>query len=198
MKRMKHVSRLPQGIEAVCFDAFGTLVEITEGKGFGRRLLRLVASHERRKFKERLMREDRSVAEWCSLFEITAPSQVVKDLERDVMIEANSVRMRPGMLDTWSELRQMGLQIGICSNLAAGYGAGVLAALPDTPDVTVFSYLSGLAKPNPEIYALAARRFGLDAKQILFVGDTPRADIAGPNCAGMVAMHINEFERLRI
>ena len=194
---MTHVSVLPQGIEAVCFDAFGTLVEITQGKNVGRRLLSLVAPHERRRFKDRLICEDRSIADWCALFEIRAPSQEVRELERDVMIEANSTRMRPGMLDAWSELRQMGLQIGICSNLAAGYGAGVLAAMPDTPDVAVFSYLSGVAKPNPEIYALVARRFGLEAKRILFVGDTPRADIAGPKRAGMVAMHINEFERLR-
>lgn len=113
------------------------------------------------------------------------------------MIEANSVLMRPDMLDSWSKLRQMGLQIGICSNLAAGYGAGVLAALPDIPDVTVFSYLSGVAKPNPEIHFLVARRLGLVAKRILFVGNTPGADIDGPKCSGTVAMNINEFARLR-
>ena len=197
MARMTHVSNLPQGIEAVCFDAFGTLVEITESKGVGRRLLGLVASHQRREFKVRLMCEERNIAEWCALFEIRVTSQEVRDLERDVMIEANSVRMRSGIVDAWSELRKSGVQIGICSNLAAGYGAGVLAALPDRPDVTVFSYLSGVAKPNPEIYALVADRFGLDAKRILFVGDTPHADIEGPKCAGMVAMHIDEFERLR-
>ncbi len=113
------------------------------------------------------------------------------------MFEANSVRMRPGILDSWSKLRQMGLQIGTCSNVAAGNGAGVLAALPDIPDVTVFSYLSGVAKPNPEIHSLVARRFGLDAKRILFVGNSPGADIEGPKCAGTVATHINEFARLR-
>ena len=198
MTRMKHVSNLPQDIEAVCFDAFGTVVEITERNKVGRRLLSFVTPHHRREFKMRLMCEDRSLAEWFSLFEIRVPSQVVSDLERDVMIEANSVHMRPGMLDAWSELRQMGLQIGLCSNLAASYGAGVLAALPDSPDVMVFSYLSGVAKPNPEIYALATRRFRLVAKRILFVGDTPRADIEGPKCAGMIGMHINEFERLRV
>ena len=143
------------------------------------------------------MCEDRSIAKWCALLEVMKEWQVVRDLERNVLIEANWVRMRLGMLDSWSKLRQMGLQIGICSNLATGYGAGVLAGLPDIADVTVYSYLSGGAKPNPEVHSLVARRFGLDAKRILFVGNTLGADVEGPKCTGTVAMHINECARLR-
>ncbi|MGB3555871.1 MAG: hypothetical protein WBA25_14670 [Jannaschia sp.] len=47
------------GIEAVCFDAFGTLVEIADKRQAFRPLFRALPPDKRRALKHRLMREDR-------------------------------------------------------------------------------------------------------------------------------------------
>ena len=47
------------GIEAVCFDAFGTLVEITDRQQAFRPLFKALTPDKRREMKYRLMREDR-------------------------------------------------------------------------------------------------------------------------------------------
>ncbi|MCW3058976.1 MAG: hydrolase [Capsulimonas sp.] len=47
------------------------------------------------------------------------------------------------------------------------------------------SGLVGCAKPDPEIFALAARKMEIAPSEILFVGDNPRNDIWGARNAGM-------------
>jgi len=66
--------------------------------------------------------------------------------------------------------------------------------LPDTPDAVILSYEVGLVKPDPAIFRLVCDRLGLQPAEILFVGDTPAADIEGPCAIGMSAMLISEFE----
>jgi HAD superfamily hydrolase (TIGR01549 family) len=91
------------------------------------------------------------------------------------------------------KLRAKEVKIGICSNLAMPYGLSLVATLPDRPDALVLSYEVGLAKPDPAIFNVVCERLGLSPGEILFVGDTPSADIEGPREIGMPAMHISEF-----
>lgn len=48
-------------------------------------------------------------------------------------------------------------------------------------------------KPEAEIYRLVIEAAGVPASRLLFVGDTPAADIEGPRSAGMRAIHIDQF-----
>jgi len=48
-------------------------------------------------------------------------------------------------------------------------------------------------KPDPAIYDLVINTAGVPACRILFVGDTPAADMDGPTRAGMRAMHIDDL-----
>jgi len=50
------------GVDAICFDAFGTLVEIADPKSTGRRLLKLAPSELRAALRRRLMTEERNLA----------------------------------------------------------------------------------------------------------------------------------------
>lgn len=60
------------------------------------------------------------------------------------------------------------------------------------PKERVFiSELIGYHKPDKRIYAAVLNRLGADAKQVLFVGDTWEADVAGAMDAGMAAVWIN-------
>jgi hypothetical protein len=78
--------------------------------------------------------------------------------------------------------------------LALPYGAPLLSALPDTPDAVILSYDVGLVKPDPAIFHLVCDRLGLQPAGILFVGDSPSADIDGVQTIGMSAVHISDFE----
>ena len=59
--------------------------------------------------------------------------------------------------------------------------------LPPLTDVLTSARL-GVEKPHPESYAAAIAAAGCAPGEILFVGDTYEADVAGPERAGMQAL----------
>ena len=80
---------------------------------------------------------------------------------------------------------------------AAGYRLGLLSNWsPSLPkvlhrldlrrffEIIVVSSLVGLAKPDPDIFHLTAARARCRPDQLLYVGDSPAADIAGSRAAG--------------
>lgn len=58
-------------------------------------------------------------------------------------------------------------------------------------EAVIISADVGLRKPNPAIFERIMTMLDLRADDILFVGDTPLADVAGPKRVGMVAAWIN-------
>jgi HAD superfamily hydrolase (TIGR01549 family) len=67
----------------------------------------------------------------------------------------------------------------------AGFG------IHDRFDVIVVSADVGWRKPHPEIFRETLRRMGVGPDQAVFVGDTPEADVLGPQGVGMDAIWIN-------
>lgn len=187
----ERTSTIPAGWvpRAVAFDAFGTLVQIGEKRRPYRRLARLAAATT----ATDPLTADMPVEEWAAA--IGAPDALVAATMDDLLAETGSVVLRDWVGEAWAGLRGNGIDIAVCSNLATPYGAPLLAALPDEPDVIVLSYEVGLKKPDPAIYALVAARLGHDPADILFVGDTPSADFDGPVSAGMRALPVSEFEK---
>jgi FMN hydrolase / 5-amino-6-(5-phospho-D-ribitylamino)uracil phosphatase len=49
----------------------------------------------------------------------------------------------------------------------------------------------GCAKPDPRAYTALADRLTLRPAEILFVGDDPHADVAGPRAVGMQTVWVN-------
>lgn len=180
-------------IEAVCFDAFGTLVEITDRQQAFRPLFKALAPEKRHALKHRLMREDRPFTDWPeALGAEVAPMTLLEVMER-VMIETGSIVLRPGMADIWAGLRGEGLRLALCSNLASDYVTALRNTLPGRADVQVLSCKAGAIKPEPVIYVKVLDGLQIEAGRVLFVGDTPRADIEGPRAAGMTAIHVDEL-----
>jgi putative hydrolase of the HAD superfamily len=50
------------------------------------------------------------------------------------------------------------------------------------------SEAEGVRKPEPEIFLRAAQRLGVRAEEVVFVGDSAQADIAGAQKCGMKAI----------
>jgi len=178
-------------IQAICFDAFGTLVEITDKRRPFHALLRGGVTSIT---AEEVLTKPLNLREVAAEVRHELGEGGVAELEADLQTECASVRLRPGIAEIWRSLRERGVRIGVCSNLALPYGAPLLDALPDTPDAVILSYEVGLVKPDPAIFRLVWDRLGLQPAEILFVGDTPSADIEGPHAIGMSAMHISDFE----
>ncbi|TXK77558.1 HAD-IA family hydrolase [Paenibacillus sp. N3.4] len=92
------------------------------------------------------------------------------------------------------QLRTKGFRIGIISNFAPTLKAileskGIL----DYFDPVIVSTEVGLEKPDPAIFELALHRAGLEAKDILYIGDHETNDIWAPSQVGMDAVRIIRY-----
>ncbi|WP_395143959.1 HAD family hydrolase, partial [Armatimonas sp.] len=48
----------------------------------------------------------------------------------------------------------------------------------------------GAPKPDPLLFAYAAQQLKLSPSELLFVGDSPGADVAGANTAGWISVYL--------
>lgn len=178
-------------IEAICFDAFGTLVDITDK----RRPFRAMLSEDPKGPRATdVLISPLGLRDIARELAVEIGEARLLELERDLAAECRSIRLRPGIATIWASLRRAGLRIGICSNLALPYAKPLVAVVPGIPDALVFSFEVGLVKPLPEIFHLVCEQLGRSPEQILFVGDTREADVLGPQAIGMHAMTIRSFQ----
>ena len=180
------------GVRAICFDAFGTVVEIVDKRRPFRALLSERPSGE---LSNQVLTQRLDLRSVAALLSVELDADRLAELEQDLQAEIASILLRDGIAEIWRKLRGEGIKIGICSNLAMPYGPPLVGSLPDKPDALVLSYEVGLAKPDPAIFHLVCDKLGLPPAEILFVGDTPSADVDGPKAIGMPSMHISGFFR---
>ena len=95
-------------------------------------------------------------------------------------------------------LRDRGLKLALCSNLAEPYAAPILAQLGTPLDCYAWSFDVGAIKPDPRIYAYVLQQLGCAAEEVLFVGDSVEADLAGPTQVGMQALLLEQGKPLAL
>ena len=95
------------------------------------------------------------------------------------------------------KLKQSGFRLALCSNLAKPYGEAVFSILPDL-EAYAWSYEVGSIKPEPEIYQYLIDQLNCHPKEVLFIGDTPLADVTGPMAFGMSARLIHQKKKKKI
>ena len=149
---------------------------------------------------------------WRSLAGELGLGLAPEDLERlavEFEVRVNPVWPMPGARACIDALRDRGLVLGIVSNaqfytddaLEALLGARA-AALGFEPELTLWSYRLGAAKPGPELYSAARRaleRRGLEPHEALYVGNDMRNDIAPARAAGMrTALFAGDARSLRL
>lgn len=178
-------------IQAVCFDGFGTLVEIADKR---RPFTALLGDAPSSKAVAKVLTTPTSLSELARRLAISVDEAKLEQLEANLEAECRSTRLRPGMEVIWETMERLGLRVAVCSNLAMPYGNALVGCLPKAPDALVLSFEVGLMKPHAEIYRLACQQLGLEPDQVLFVGDSLEADVQGPQAAGLFAMHIDAFE----
>lgn len=179
------------GIKAVVFDVYGTLVEIANKRWPYRLILDHLAQSGRvvdAEARMALMSHPVGLEEVASRFDAKCDQRVLAEAQLALNIEIDSIHIFPDVITTLENLREQGFKIGVCSNLALPYADPVQRLIPFIMDAYGWSFMIGAVKPDPKIYSWMSKALGCDANEILFVGDTPTADYEGPLSAGMRAL----------
>ncbi len=98
----------------------------------------------------------------------------------------------PGAEETLNALKARGLKLALVSNTFLP-GAILdrhldLVSLGGIFETRIYSSQVEYRKPHPKIFQIALDALGLQAAEAMFVGDSPKADIAGANRAGMITV----------
>lgn len=114
--------------------------------------------------------------------------------------QAAGFALREGALATLTELRGLGLRLGIVSNGDEAQLAGwvALGGLAQAVDFVLSSEAARSCKPDAGIFHAALRLAGCEPGEALFVGDTPDHDIAGARAAGLRTVLLRPPEALRL
>lgn len=102
-------------------------------------------------------------------------------------------RIRPEAAALIDDALAAGVPIGVLTNdLQAFHGEHAMAAHPFLArvDALVDGSVTGILKPDPRAYALAAEQLGLPPGRIVFVDDMPW-NVAGGRRAGMIAIELD-------
>ena len=195
--------RVDAPLEVVCFDLYGTLVEIRSRTLYKRvpRLFGVKARAWVELIRERLLVEP--LAEVDHFVDAVAEALGTgrqdprrEELANLVRAELDSVELLPGVLSLLHYLKRKGLRLALMSNLTGVHKQPVFdLELAELFDLLLFSCDEGLVKPDPAFYDLLVERIGVDASAILFVGDGIHNDVRGPEAAGMRARLVGREDK---
>lgn len=112
--------------------------------------------------------------------------------QRERVLE--NFELRPDCIEAIRALRGAGLHVSVVSNIDDDYLEPMLerAGLDRILDAWTSSEEARSCKPDPGIFHHALRKAGCSPREVLFVGDSPEADVAGARSLGMTAVLILE------
>lgn len=101
--------------------------------------------------------------------------------------ERPRVMRRPHLTQTMDRLKEMGLRLGLVSNIISTSVAPHFLeeyGIRDYMDCVILSSVTGIRKPDPGIFRAAERALGLAPAELAYVGDTISRDVIGTRRAG--------------
>jgi putative hydrolase of the HAD superfamily len=200
-------------IEAVLFDALGTLVRLEPPWDRLRAVLRsrhgleiaeqdahraMLAEMSYYRSHHREGRDQESLAELRRRCAGVLRSELPEtaDLGEDDLVEAllDAIRFSPypDAAPALAVVRSLGLRAAVVSNWDCSLGAVLNElGLGGLLDAVVTSAKVGAAKPDPAIFDAALQEVQCRAENALFVGDSLETDIAGARRAGLRAVLVD-------
>lgn len=205
---------LPERVEAVLLDAGGVLVDLDYGY-----VRRLIASRHgsvpedelsraeaiaRKEINETVRAGGRVGNSWRDYFHIILGRVGVPGDAHAALIDSMwEAHQRVGLwtvacdgaLEAVTELKRLGLRIGVVSN-AEGTVARNLddAGFKGSFETVVDSHLVGVEKPDPAIFRIALERMSLRASRAVYVGDLPEVDVKGARAAGIAPILVDRHD----
>ena len=168
---------------AVVFDAFGTLIKPVERRVSVYSRLSASVGLARMPDRDTIMTRPMSIE---ALATEAARPDLAAYLRGEIDHEVAQLSLYDDMAATLRALRSAGLKLGVCSNLGMDYGPVVHRLLPGL-DAYILSFEVGARKPDPAIFGAVCRQLRCQPCDLLFVGDSKRADYEGPIAFGMSA-----------
>ncbi len=95
---------------------------------------------------------------------------------------------KPHLKETIFALRDMGIRMGIVSNIISTSVVPHMLleyGIADCMECIVMSSSTGIRKPDPRIFQIAMEQMGVTAKETGYVGDTISRDVLGSRRAGL-------------
>lgn len=178
-------------IRGVIFDVYGTLAEIRNKTSPYRKLLELGEAQGRPRQPvdaELIMSRPLGLSEAATNLGITLTNNERQQLESLLAAEVESIELFDDVATSLQHLQQRGLKLALCSNLAAPYAQPIAEVLPISLDAYTWSFSAGAIKPTASIYLHTCEALGLSPQEVVMVGDTYDADVAGPINAGLQAI----------
>ncbi len=123
----------------------------------------------------------------CRELKIEATDAQVKHAARVRLdFTLRSMIPRPGSIDLLNKLKAEGYKIGLISD-CSGEIPMVWEDTPFSPlfDVTVFSCIARMKKPDSRIYRLATVQLAVEPKNCLYIGDGSSQELTGASQVGM-------------
>jgi putative hydrolase of the HAD superfamily len=185
-------------IDAIVFDAYGTLLRIGTPlvhKGIPRAL-----GVSSRRWME-MVRGELLVAPFASPSEMVravcerlAPGRTAEAeaLCNDVLArELASVTPFAGVRALLGFLQRRGYRLGIISNLTSAHKEPLVRlGLAELFSAAAYSCDEGRCKPDPQIYLHVCERLGVPPERVLVVGDSLANDVMAPRRLGMRSLHV--------
>lgn len=115
----------------------------------------------------------------------------------ELIRNAEFCEIRPDAKEILSELKQMGLKIGLISNTpdVHPFRALLRAGLYELFDAIILSCWTRYRKPHPIIFEIALRKLHVKANEAIYVGDMPNIDVVGAKKAGLISVLMLRGER---
>jgi FMN phosphatase YigB (HAD superfamily) len=195
-------------ISAVVFDAFGTIVRLTQRTNPYRELIREGRRQgvELKPDSARIaMTMNLSLDELASELDISLTASKRDELHGKLDTEISSIESYPDAVEAISLLKSHGIKTGICSNLASPYGHQVREIFPRM-DGYAFSYEVGAMKPDPSIYRLLCEQMDVEpghyfsegSGRVVMIGDSQTCDQNGPRAVGIAGFYLDRTGRGKI
>ncbi len=178
-------------IDAIAFDAFGTLCRVTLPRNpFAKLFERLGLSS--REMGHAAMTVNLDFQSLARLFAKDKAKKIpLDDLQKLLREELDSIQLYPETLEVLENLRAKGYPLAVVSNLAQPYSEPIKRLLEPYIDEFVWSFEVTVAKPDREIFATLCKRLKILPMRVLMVGDTWEADVMGGSHYGMPAVLID-------
>lgn len=174
-------------IQAIFFDAFGTLCEIREKRNPYKPIIKAWPFGVADAYQTLMTRGCSPVA---LAREAGCVPEAIQKVEEGIAAEVASICLYPEVPAVLDAIKKRGLKWAVVSNLATPYAQPLLKLLPFVPDACAWSFAVGCRKPQEGIYHYACTAVGVEPSSVLMVGDSLENDYSTPRRLGMQARYL--------
>jgi len=114
-------------------------------------------------------------------------------VKRSFELEVNSWALFPGIQTMLQQVRDLGLKVGLLSNARSDWAIREIMeqrGLTSYFDSILTSAAIGIRKPRPEPFLQMLEQLHLQANEVVMIGNSMEADIAGAKPLGIKTIHV--------